>query len=125
MASGLEALEAEIHVFTSGSTKTPRRHVKTWRMLAGGAALTDILLRRMGLGPGSGAVIGTTPHQHMYGLEATVFAAMAYGYAAYSPSVFYPADLETAVGRANEIGLGSLALITSPAHLRYLEDVLA
>ncbi|MEL6476498.1 MAG: AMP-binding protein [Pseudomonadota bacterium] len=109
-----------VEVFTSGSTGAPVCHGKTWASLAGGAALSDTLYRRAGLS-GRFAILGTTPHQHMFGLEAAVFAALAHGHELYRGPVFYPDDLASAAGAAAEQGVDQLVLVTSPAHLRYLE----
>lgn len=109
-----------VHVFTSGSTGTPTAHVKTWTALAGGADLTHTILALAGLGPEPVALIGTTPHQHMFGLEATVFAGLVGGHALHRGPIFYPADLELAVAQAARAGLRRIALITSPAHLKFL-----
>ncbi|MEM8621889.1 MAG: AMP-binding protein [Pseudomonadota bacterium] len=110
-----------ITVFTSGTTKSPRRHTKTWNILASGAAITATILRSLDLPPGRTALIGTTPHQHMYGLEATIFAALAHGYPIFRGTPFYTADFEAAREAARRAGFDSIVLVTSPAHLRYLE----
>ena len=115
---------AEVHVFTSGSTKQPLKHVKNWAALAGGAALTEKILHDLGSSPGTCAIIGTTPHQHMYGLEATILTGLAFGHCVYEKTVFYPADLESAVTLARDVGFERLVLVSSPAHLKYLEPVI-
>ncbi|MEM6547888.1 MAG: AMP-binding protein [Pseudomonadota bacterium] len=121
----LAAATGEIHVFTSGSTGYPVRHRKNWSILAGGAEVTEVILRRIAPA-GRFALLGTTPHQHMYGLEATVFAGLAYGHCVYRDTIFYPADLEQAARSAQMAGIEHLILVTSPAHLRFLEsEVLA
>lgn len=122
LQSRLHRAPGEVHVFTSGSTGEPIRHVKTWEILAGGAALTADILSEFGLAPEATAIVGTTPHQHMYGLEAAVFAALAHGFCLVDALVFYPADLDIFVDRAETLGFRDLVLTTSPMHLRYLED---
>jgi len=117
----LENTRAEIRVFSSGSTRRPECNVKTWESLNGGAYVTDYILRKIGLDAEKTIVIGTTPHRHMFGLEATIFATLGFGYCCYQDTVFYPADLETAVEAAKSQGFTNLVLITSPAHLRFLE----
>lgn len=124
MLAALRSATAEIHVYTSGTTSAPRRHVKTWSILAGGGAVTDAILRRVGLAPAQGALMGTTPHQHMYGLEATIFAGLAWGYCCHRGSLFYPADLEAAIADAERRGIEGIVLVTSPAHMKYLEPVI-
>jgi acyl-coenzyme A synthetase/AMP-(fatty) acid ligase len=114
----------ELHVFTSGSTGEPVRHVKTWNILAGGAKLTAEVIARAGLIPNQCAIVGTTPHQHMFGLEAAVFTGLAHGYCLYDAPVFYPADLEVLVARTEMLGISDLVLITSPPHLKFLHQAL-
>ncbi len=115
-------LTGEVRVFTSGSTGAPVRHLKTWTALSGGAALTAQLFARAGLDRDKALVVGTTPHQHMYGLEATIFAALAHGYCTSDDPAFYPADLDAVVEAAARSGIDEVALVTSPPHLRFLED---
>jgi acyl-coenzyme A synthetase/AMP-(fatty) acid ligase len=122
LSSRLSNASAEVHVFTSGSTGEPVRHVKTWAILAGGAGLTAEIIAGFGLKSGSAAIVGTTPHQHMYGLEATVFTGLAHGFCLIDATVFYPADLERLADRARSLGIEDLVLVTSPTHLRYLEE---
>lgn len=120
----LETTRAEIRVFTSGTTKKPECNVKTWKMLRGGAAITDQILRELDVDPSSLALIGSTPHRHMFGLEATIFATLGFGHCTFQDTVFFPADLEAAVAASRELGFSSLVLVTSPAHLRFLEPAI-
>jgi len=124
LSAAMTARGAMIEVFTSGSTGHPVRHRKRWETLAGGAAVTGWLFARAGLEPGHFAVLGTVPHQHMYGLEALAFATLTGGACLYRAPAFYPGDLEAAGAAARAAGIRSLALVTSPAHLRYLEGAL-
>lgn len=121
MIAALRAAAGEVRVFTSGSTGAPARHLKSWRMLADGATVAGAALARIGLSPERCGLLGSTPHQHMYGLEAVIFACLAHDYPIHRRAIFYPADLEKAVAEARAVGIERLALITSPAHLRYLE----
>jgi len=114
----------EVHVFTSGSTGMPTRHLKNWHILAAGGNLAAEIIRRAGLDPLSTAVLGTTPHQHMFGLEATIFAALAHGSYLLDLPVFYPADVERAVRVARDQGIERIALVTSPPHLRFLSEAI-
>lgn len=124
MVLALEQSRGEIHVFTSGSTKQPVRYRKSWSTLAGGAGVTEKILQRLDCAPGACAIIGTTPHQHMYGLEATIFSGLGFGHCIYRGTVFYPADLEKAVAEALYLGFERIVLVTSPAHLKFLEAVI-
>ena len=116
------ALDGEIHVFTSGSTGAPQTHVKTWENLAASGRVTSDLISRAGLAPGQALIVGTTPHQHMYGLEASIFAGLAHGHCLWNRPVFYPADLAEAVAHAGQAGMAGVVLVTSPPHLKFLEE---
>jgi acyl-coenzyme A synthetase/AMP-(fatty) acid ligase len=120
-ATLLQDSSTEIRVYSSGSTKQPKCNVKTWKMLRGGAAITDQIIQDLDASPSEVGLLGTTPHGHMYGLEATIFATLGFGHATYRDTIFYPADLEAAVEAARACGISKLVLITSPAHLRFLE----
>lgn len=124
-AAALASGTADLQVFTSGSTGMPVRHRKSWQMLLGGAEITRHVLACDPDGSGPMAVIATVPHQHMYGLEAAAFAALSGGACLHRARVFYPADLEAAVADLRRAGLSRAALVTSPAHLRYLDGALA
>jgi len=118
----LPKLAGPVHVFTSGSTGKPVRHLKDWHSLAEGARLTAEIIARAGIRRARSALLGTTPHQHMYGLEAAIFAGLAHGYCLHDATVFYPADLDRAVSDAKAAGISEIVLVTSPAHLRFLEE---
>lgn len=109
-----------VYVFTSGSTGDPIRHRKSWKTLAGGAALTTDILERAGLSRDDTVIAGTTPHQHMYGLEAAIFSGLSGGYCLYDQTVFYSEDVRVLCERATAAEFQSIALVTSPAHLKYL-----
>ncbi|MGH8541451.1 MAG: AMP-binding protein [Stenotrophobium sp.] len=99
--------------FTSGTTGAPQPHAKSWRVLAQTAQLArEVFL------PGGEAVnvVGTVPPQHMYGLETTVFFALAAGCAAHHGKPFFPADVRAALTAVPAPRL----LITTPVHLRAL-----
>lgn len=113
-----------VEIFTSGSTGTPVRHAKSWDMLMEGARPAVSLLSDAGLVPGTCLIAGTTPHQHMYGLEASLFTGLAHGYCLYDRTVFYPADLEAVCADAREHGFDAVALISSPPHLAYLAETI-
>lgn len=119
--SALQENPTEIRVYSSGSTKQPKCNVKTWKMLRGGAAITDQIVQGLDALPAEVGLLGTTPHGHMYGLEATIFASLGFGHCSFRDTIFYPADLEAAIEAARACGISKLVLITSPAHLRFLE----
>ncbi|MEO1491773.1 MAG: AMP-binding protein [Pseudomonadota bacterium] len=121
-ATALGKAAGDLEISTSGSTGLPVAHHKTWHMLDRGALLATELIARAGMLPGECLVAGTTPHQHMYGLEASVFTGLAHGHVLYDTPVFYPADLEALDQRAAEAGLDAIALVTSPPHLKFLAE---
>lgn len=124
MAARIQGAQGKVHVFTSGSTGDPILHEKTWSILAGGARLTAEVIERTGLHADQCVIVGTTPHQHMFGLEAAVFTGLAHGYRLYDAPVFYPADLDLLVARTKALDIHSLVLITSPPHLKFLQEAL-
>ncbi|CAN5135072.1 xanthomonadin biosynthesis 3-hydroxybenozate--AMP ligase XanA2 [soil metagenome] len=107
-------------VLTSGSTGTPRAHVKRWRELVHGtlaaAAGHAIALDRTTL---EGlTVVATVPPQHMYGLESSVLLSLCAGASIDSGRPFYPQDIADALARQ----VDGRILVTTPFHLRALLD---
>lgn len=99
--------------FTSGSTGSPRPHVKSWGSLVGSAQAEST---RLGLAARAASLVGTVPPQHMYGLESLVLLALRGGNAVFAGRPFYPHDI-AAVLR----GVASpRVLVTTPVHLRAL-----
>ena len=121
LSEALARAPGPVHVCTSGSTGEPVAHVKRWPQMFGGACLSEQLIQRAGLPAGTTAVLCTTPHQHMYGLEAGVFTGLGYGRMIYRGAVFYPQDLVGAAAHLAGQGIDTLALVTSPVHLKFLE----
>lgn len=100
--------------FTSGTTRRPTPHRKTWGALARGAIGEA---RRFGLDRVRAAtLVGTVPPQHMYGLESTVLLALHNGLALHAARPFYPADVRAALANIP----GDRVLVTTPVHLRAL-----
>jgi len=100
--------------FTSGSTGRPRPHPKSWGALAksGLAAFERFCLgayRNM-------SVLGTVPHQHMYGLESTVLMVMQGGLRMHCGRPFFSADICAEL----EALPRPRGLVTTPVHLRLL-----
>lgn len=118
-------LPGEVSMFTSGSTGAPVRHAKRWRQLALGAGPAAGLIVDAGLAPGTCVIAGTTPHQHMYGMEAALFTGIAHGHCLWDGMVFYPADLEGLCLQAEAAGFEAVVLVTSPPHLTFLEQTIA
>ncbi|MGZ5105023.1 MAG: AMP-binding protein [Usitatibacter sp.] len=101
-------------VFTSGSTGEPQPHFKTW-----GGLVLDVQgeARRLGIGPGH-SILGTVPPQHMYGFESTVLLPLLAGAALTSERLYYPADIDAAIGRVPS----PRTMFTTPFHLRAWMD---
>lgn len=99
--------------FTSGSSGEPQAHAKSWRVLM----RTAQLARKVFL-PDSDAVnvVATVPPQHMYGLETSVFFALAANCASHHGKPFFPADIRDALAAVPAPRL----LISTPIHLRAL-----
>jgi acyl-coenzyme A synthetase/AMP-(fatty) acid ligase len=98
--------------FTSGSTGQPTPNRKTWGALVSVARDTG---SRLGLDAGRcRGVVATVPHQHMFGLEASVMLAIHHGLAMHAGRPLFPEDVRTAL---EEMRWPSL-LITTPLHLR-------
>ncbi|EWY41922.1 beta-hydroxyacyl-ACP dehydratase [Skermanella stibiiresistens SB22] len=100
--------------FTSGSTGEPMPQAKTWGTLArsvrgAGTAMGIPVL-------GAAGLVGTVPHQHMYGLESVILLALQHGLALHARRPFYPEDISSALG---ELGSPRI-LVTTPVHLRTL-----
>ncbi len=101
-------------LFTSGSTGRPKPVPKSWGVLVRSALSAG---DRLGIKDfAGGAVIGTVPHQHSYGLESVVFLAMQHGLSVVAERRFYPADIQAAIAAAPR----PRVLVTTPVHLRAL-----
>ena len=98
--------------FTSGSTGQPRPHIKTWGALttvAQGTGLSLGISNRMPI-----TVVATVPHQHMFGLEASVMLPILHGLPIYAGRPLFPADVAAALSEVR----GRWLLVTTPLHLR-------
>jgi hypothetical protein len=99
-------------LFTSGSTGEPAAHAKTWGQLCRGAAL---LARALGWeARPAGAIIGSVPPQHMFGLEATVMLPWQSGVPVHAHEPLLAADLRAALGECGRPAWW----MTTPMHLR-------
>jgi len=98
--------------FTSGSTGQPMPNKKTWGALTAVARATGT---RLGLKAGEpAAVVATVPHQHMFGLEASVMLPVAHGLAMHAGRPLFPADIRDALAEVE----GTRIFVTTPLHLR-------
>ena len=74
--------------FTSGSTGQPTPNRKTWGALVSVALATG---SRFGLKAGGRrAIVATVPHQHMFGLEASVMLPIQHGLAMHAGRPLFP-----------------------------------
>ncbi|NOS77289.1 MAG: acyl-CoA synthetase [Nitrospira sp.] len=98
--------------FTSGSTGQPMPNRKTWGALTAVARATG---SRLGLQAGQqAAVVATVPHQHMFGLEASVMLPIVHGLVMHAGRPLFPADIRDALAEVT----GKRILVTTPLHLR-------
>ena len=98
--------------FTSGSTGHPVPNKKTWGALTAVAQSTG---SRLGIKAGDRiGVVATVPHQHMFGLEASVMLPLMHGVAMYAGRPLFPADIGSVLADV----VGRWVLVTTPLHLR-------
>ena len=98
--------------FTSGSTGFPMPNRKTWGALTAVAEATGL---RLGLKAGDRvSVVATVPHQHMFGLEASVMLPIMHGLVMHAGRPLFPADIGSVLAET----AGRWVLVTTPLHLR-------
>jgi acyl-coenzyme A synthetase/AMP-(fatty) acid ligase len=98
--------------FTSGSTGQPVPNKKTWGALTAVAHATG---SRLGIKGGDRTVVvATVPHQHMFGLEASVMLPVMHGLVMHAGRPLFPADIRSALADVT----GQRILVTTPLHLR-------
>ena len=98
--------------FTSGSTGSPHPHSKTWGSLVAVARSTGT---RLGLKtPDQMTVVATVPHQHMYGIEASMMLPIQHGMAFHVGRPLFPEDVRLALADVPSPRM----LVTTPLHIR-------
>jgi acyl-coenzyme A synthetase/AMP-(fatty) acid ligase len=98
--------------FTSGSTGSPHPNSKTWGSLVAVAQSTGT---RLGLKTsGRMTVVATVPHQHMYGLEASMMLPIQHGMAFHVGRPLFPEDVRLALAEVPSPRM----LVTTPLHIR-------
>ncbi|NWF74607.1 MAG: AMP-binding protein, partial [Nitrospirae bacterium] len=101
-----------IVAFTSGSTGRPHPHIKTWGSLVAVARSTGT---RLGLKISDHmTIVATVPHQHMYGLEASIMLPIQHGMAFHAGRPLFPEDVRLALGEVPSPRM----LVTTPLHIR-------
>jgi acyl-coenzyme A synthetase/AMP-(fatty) acid ligase len=99
--------------FTSGSTGKPKpcvHNLATFRISA------NMAVSSLGFGRQQLLMVSTTPPQHMYGLETSVFWPLFSSLILYDGHPFFPEDIRRVV----ETAPSPVVLATTPAHLRSL-----
>jgi acyl-coenzyme A synthetase/AMP-(fatty) acid ligase len=98
--------------FTSGSTGSPHPHSKSWGCLVAVARSTGT---RLGLKTSDRTtVVATVPHQHMYGIEASIMLPIQHGMALHAGRPLFPEDVRLALAEVPSPRL----LVTTPLHIR-------
>ena len=98
--------------FTSGSTGSPHPHSKTWGSLV---AVARSMGTRLGLKTSDHlTVVATVPHQHMYGLEASMMLPIQHGMAFHVGRPLFPEDVRLALAEVQSPRM----LVTTPLHIR-------
>ncbi|MCS6896904.1 MAG: AMP-binding protein [Nitrospira sp.] len=98
--------------FTSGTTGKPVPNRKTWGALTAVARATGA---RLGIKDRDRVtVVATVPHQHMFGLEASVMLPILHGLVMHAGRPLFPADIQNVLTEAP----GRWMLVTTPLHLR-------
>jgi acyl-coenzyme A synthetase/AMP-(fatty) acid ligase len=99
--------------FTSGSTGKPKpcaHNLSTFRISA------EMAVSSLGFSQQQFLIVSTTPPQHMYGLEASVFWPLFSSLVLYDGRPFFPEDIRRVV----ETAPWPAVLATTPTHLRSL-----
>ncbi len=99
--------------FTSGSTGHPTPNQKTWGALISVAHATGtrLGLQRARVRHG---VVATVPHQHMFGLEASVMLAIQHGLTMHAGRPLFPEDIRASLAQIPQKSV----LVSTPLHLR-------
>ena len=98
--------------FTSGSTGSPHPHSKTWGSLVAVARSTGTRLELKT--SDHMTVVATVPHQHMYGLEASMMLPLQHGMAFHVGRPLFPEDVRLALAEVPSPRM----LVTTPLHIR-------
>ncbi|MGY6276242.1 AMP-binding protein [Methylomonas sp. MgM2] len=102
-----------ITAFTSGSTGRPKPCTHSLKTFAISA---DMAVRALGLSKTRRAMISTTPPQHMYGLETSVFWPLFSDLVLYDVRPFFPEQIRQTIANSPFPAM----LTTTPTHLRAL-----
>ena len=98
--------------FTSGSTGKPRPNLKPWGSLV--SVARQIAARTKLDSLKQITFVATVPHEHMFGLEASIMLPIQSGFAFHTGRPLFPEDVRTSLC---EVPPGRI-LVTTPIHLR-------
>lgn len=102
---------AEIWLFTSGTTGTPKKIIKTWKNMILSA---EIAIKRFQL-MSPHYIVATVPCQHMFGLETTVFWPLFSTTSQWFERPIFPEDILEALNANKQ---HATYLISTPLHLK-------
>ena len=114
--AAIDPQQAIIDLYTSGSTGEHKRIRKTLAQFDAEVAILESL---WGEKVGAAAILATAPHQHIYGLLFRIFWPLASGRIFDAVTCAHPDMLEERLAV-----FGQAALISSPAQLTRLPDLL-
>jgi acyl-coenzyme A synthetase/AMP-(fatty) acid ligase len=109
-ALNFDAGQMALIAFTSGSTGRPKACLHTWGTFRTSARMA---VRALGLEDTRPMVVSTTPPQHMYGLETSIFWPLFSSLTLYAGRPFFPEDIRRIVRTAPRPCL----LASTPTHL--------
>ena len=115
-APKLDWQKARLIAFTSGSSGKPQPHshsFETFRISA------QMATTRLGLENRAWLMVSTTPAQHMYGLETSIFWPLFSQLILHDGRPFFPEDLRQVLNTSP----CPVVLVTTPAHLRHFIDL--
>ena len=113
----LEPRAARLDLYTSGSSGEPKRVEKSVEQLQTEA---QVLEAKWGSALGAATVVATVPHHHIYGLLFRLIWPLAAGRCFDADVCSEPDVLMQALERNRDV-----ALVSSPAHLARLPDLIA
>ncbi|MEA3405791.1 MAG: AMP-binding protein [Pseudomonadota bacterium] len=107
-------LDAQIWLYTSGSTGAPKKVIKTWKQMFNAA---ELAIERFNLMQPCN-IIATVPSQHMFGLETTIFWPLLSKASIWHERPIFPEDILSAV-QVNE--KNPALLVSTPLHLNKIQ----
>ncbi len=105
--------DAEIWLYTSGSTGEPKKIIKTWQQMIHSAGLAIDRFELMQ----PCYLVGTVPSQHMFGLETTIFWPLFSNATLWHAHPIFPEDIIAALLQNSAV---PAFLVSTPLHLKKL-----